>query len=253
MFNRTGAAALSAVATTVVAVAATGMKDSGDIARSESARQAGLHVWGTLAKNAGVFGEHLGGGCPREVAWGAGAGCVVTSAGDIVGLHAASASVKRFVGASACNVALDGDNNIFYTDTAGKLFRWAPFGATTAPAASAAELALPGRVMRVACGDAHCLAINDQGLAYSWATRKDGGRMGVLGRRTPPDGDAAEHLASDGAKLTPEDVPAPVALPAGSRAAECAAGDRHRCRCVEAYMDARCISVCVYVQRADRH
>ena len=82
-----------------------------------------------------------------------------------------------------------------------------------------------------ACGSAHCLAIDSNGTLFSWATRKDGARMGVLGRPSTPAHVGGEEAtgrgAQNGAQSPRDDVPAPVQLP--DRAAQCACGDAHRC------------------------
>jgi len=237
MFRRMGAALSAACVVAVAARRASEHRNGCGIAHSEAALppvggNAGIHIWGTPANDAVLLlGTRLGGECPSrecpsDIAWGAGAGCVVTQTGALVGFRVASDSVESLPSASARHVAMDEENTMFYTTTAGKLLRWSPFGANRV---TVAEL-LPGRtVTRVACGSAHCLAIDDEGRAYSWATHKGGARMGALGRPTPQEGGTAQHDDAHTTSITPEEMPGLVILPGGARAVECAAGDRHRC------------------------
>ena len=174
-----------------------------------------LHVWGPAQRDraAALWDRFLAESdeCPRAVAWGAGAGVAATPAGDLVAVHPQQGVVATRAGARAGQVAMDGSNAVFYATADGRLRRWDAFGARGAET----EL-LPGRVVTsVACGTSHCLAIDDGGTAYSWASQHGGARMGVLGRACS--GQAAS-----------EDEPAPVVLPGGARAAQCACGDAHR-------------------------
>jgi hypothetical protein len=134
--------------------------------------------------------------------------------GDLVGFK--EGDVAGLAGAAARDVAINGDNVVFYVTTAGRLMQWEPFGTGDAAVPTVAHL--PGRtVTMVSCGNSHCLTIDDEGVVYSWATRQGGSKMGVLGREVGSPTPEAE------------DIPAPVLLPGGGRAAHCACGDSHRC------------------------
>lgn len=218
--RHTLAAAAAAAAVTVASSARFGRESA---ARSDAGPPsppccgASLHVWGPLAI-VRQWGQRMAGRCPRDLAWGAGAGVAVMENGDLVVFK--EGNVASLAGAAASDVAMDGENVVFYATTAGSLMRWAPFGKGDATVPAAAGL--PGcTVTMVSCGSAHCLAIDVEGVVYSWASRKGGSKMGVLGRPTPE----------------AEDVPAPVLLPGGARAAHCACGDSHRCSvCVCFYL-----------------
>jgi hypothetical protein len=168
-----------------------------------------LHVWGTPARIAALWGEHLTNGCPRSIAWRAGAGAAVKPDGEVVGINAADGAVASLKGYGALDVAIDGDSAVFFNTKAGRLMRWVPFGATKSSSTPTVVQLPPERsVVQFACGSSHCLAIDDLGVAYSWATRKGGGKFGVLGR-----------------PVSPEDVPTPV--PISGIASQCACGDAH--------------------------
>jgi len=179
-----------------------------------------VHVWGPAPLDAAAaWGRLLEDECPRSIAWGAGAGVVADARGDLVAVRPRGGVVETATraGADARYVSMDASNAVFYLTTGGLLRRWDAFGARDADA----EL-LPGRVvMQLACGTSHCLAIDDGGLVHSWASQHGGARMGALGRPSAPAG-------GTGGQAAPENEPAPVVLPGGARAAQCACGDAHR-------------------------
>jgi hypothetical protein len=179
-----------------------------------------LHVWGPAplkGEAAAAWGRLLlEDECPRSIAWGAGAGVVADARGDLVAVRPRGGVVDTATraGADARYVSMDASNAVFYLTTGGLLRRWDAFGARDTDA----EL-LPGRVVtQLACGTSHCLAIDDGGLVHSWASQHGGARMGALGRPSAPAG--GQH--------PPQHKPAPVVLPEGARAAQCACGDAHR-------------------------
>jgi hypothetical protein len=179
-----------------------------------------VHVWGPAplpGDAAAAWGRLLEDDCPRSIAWGAGVGVVADARGNLVAVRPRGGVVETATraGADARYVIMDASNAIFYLTTGGLLRRWDAFGARDAEA----EL-LPGRVVtQLACGTSHCLAIDDGGLVHSWASQPGGARMGALGRPSSP--------AGTGLLAAPEE-PAPVVLPGGARAAQCACGDAHR-------------------------
>jgi hypothetical protein len=185
---------------------------------------AALHIFGPAAKNAHLWSKHLNGRCPRGMAWGAGAGVVVNVDGDLVAVRSAPAAevVVTLQGANARDLAMNGDNVVFYTTTSDKLQSWAPFDSN-----AAAQDLLPGRaVKKVCCGIGHCLAIDDEGVTYSWATRKGGGKKGVLGRVALSGGSGVEEERENPHIPAGEEVPAPISFN-GVKGLNCACGDNH--------------------------
>jgi len=218
-------AAAGVAAAVVVAAAAARRRGEDGVARADgdvARRHACVHMWGQAAADwvRSPWAEHAGCERPRAVAWGAGVGVCVTAGGDLVSFRAATATVARKIGAGARTVAMDGGNNVFYTDSQARLRRWAPFEGSedAAPSEPGGEL-LPGRAVdRIACGTAHCLALSSDGEVFSWSTGPGGGRMGVLGRNPSP---------GSALSVAREDLPALVTLPGKGRAQAIACGDLH--------------------------
>lgn len=192
-----------------------------DVAQRATPMGCAMHVWGPAplpGDAAAAWGRVLQDECPRSIAWGAGAGVVADARGDLVAVRPRGDVVETATraGADARYVSMDANNAVFYLTTGGLLRRWDAFGARDADA----EL-IAGRVFtQLACGTSHCLAIDDVGLVHSWASQHGGARMGALGRPSATTG--------TGGQAAPEDEPAPVVLPGGARAAQCACGDAHR-------------------------